>query len=56
LRAISGLTRRVREAHRLGATAVIVPTQGELDEVPGVSVHRCRSLAEALAVGQNGAK
>jgi DNA repair protein RadA/Sms len=56
LRAISGLTRRVREAHRLGATAVIVPTPGELDEVPGVRVHRCRSLAEAIAVGQNGAK
>lgn len=48
LRAITGLTRRVREAHRLGATAVIVPAQGELDEVPGVKVYRCRSLAEAI--------
>jgi DNA repair protein RadA/Sms len=56
LRAISGLSRRVREAHRLGAVAVIVPAQGELDEVPGVSVHRCRTLAEAIAVAQNGTK
>jgi DNA repair protein RadA/Sms len=56
LRAISGLTRRVREAHRLGATAVIVPASGELDDVVGVVVHRCASLADAIAIGQNGTK
>jgi DNA repair protein RadA/Sms len=53
LRAISGLTRRVREAHRLGATEVIVPSSGELDEVPGLLVRRCRSLAEAIEVAQS---
>jgi len=48
LRAVSGLSRRVREAHRLGATVVIVPAEGELDDVPGLRVYRCRSLAEAI--------
>lgn len=52
LRGISGLTRRVREAQRLGATAVIVPAQGELDEVPGISVLRCQTLAEAIDVAR----
>jgi DNA repair protein RadA/Sms len=56
LRAISGLTLRVREAHRLGATAVIVPAQGELDDVPGVRVHRCASLSQAIAIAQNSTK
>jgi DNA repair protein RadA/Sms len=50
LRGVAGLTRRVREAQRLGATAVIVPAQGELEEVPGVRVFRCHSLAEAIEV------
>jgi DNA repair protein RadA/Sms len=48
LRAVSGLTRRVREAQRLGATAAIVPFDGELDEIPAITVIRCRSLAEAI--------
>jgi DNA repair protein RadA/Sms len=52
LRAISGLTLRVREAHRLGASAVIVPAQGELDDIPGVRVHRCASLSEAIGIAQ----
>ena len=56
LRAISGLTRRVREAHRLGATAVIVPSSGELDDVSGVVVHRCASLVEAIGIAQSGTK
>lgn len=50
LRAVSSLTRRIREAQRLGATTVIVPTEGECDVVAGVRVERCRSLAEALSV------
>lgn len=54
LRAVSGLSRRVREAQRLGATTVIVPGEGELEEIPGVSVHRCRTLSEAIAVAQSG--
>jgi DNA repair protein RadA/Sms len=52
LRAVSGLTRRVREAQRLGATRCVVPSDGELEEVPGVEVIRCRTLAQAIAVAQ----
>ena len=56
LRSVSNLSRRVREAQRLGATAVIVPASGELEELPGLVVHRCRSLAEAITIAQNGTK
>ncbi len=53
LRAVNGLTRRVREAARLGATSAIVPAAGELDDVEGVEVARCSSLVEALAVSRS---
>lgn len=53
LRAVSGLTRRVREAQRLGATTVLVPTAGELDVVAAVSVRRCASLAEAIGAARD---
>jgi DNA repair protein RadA/Sms len=56
LRAVGALTRRVREAQRLGATAVVVPSEGELEDVPGVTVHRCRSLLEAIAIVQRDTK
>ncbi len=49
LRGVSGLTRRVREAQRLGATSIIVPTEGALEDVTGIRVRRCSSLAEAIA-------
>jgi len=52
LRSVSGLSRRVREAQRLGATRVIVPGEGELDAVENVQVQRCRSLAEALELAR----
>ena len=52
LRAVSGLTRRVREASRLGATVVIVPGEGELDDVAGVTLIRCHSLVEAIDAAQ----
>lgn len=52
LRAVSGLTRRVREASRLGATVVIVPGEGEIDDVAGVTVIRCHSLVEAIHAAQ----
>jgi len=55
LRAVSGLSRRVREAQRLGARAVVVPTQGELENVGGIDVVRCGSLAEALTAARHGA-
>ena len=52
LRAVSGLTRRVREAQRLGATAVLVPHAGELDAVDGVTIVRCAALVEAISVAR----
>jgi DNA repair protein RadA/Sms len=52
LRAVSGLTRRVREAQRLGATSVVVPRAGELEVVEGVRVLRCSTLVEAIAVAR----
>ncbi len=56
LRAVTGLTRRVREAQRLGATVVIVPREGELEDVPGVRTMRCRSLAEAITAARTDMK
>ncbi len=56
LRAVSGLSRRVREAHRLGAKVVVVPSDGELEQVRGVEVLRCRTLNEAIEMAQNGTK
>jgi DNA repair protein RadA/Sms len=53
LRAVSGLTRRVREAQRLGATRAVVPSDGELEEVRGVEIVRCRTLAEAIVGAQS---
>ena len=52
LRAVSGLGRRVREARRLGASVVLAPGEGELEDVTGITVVRCRSLVEALAAVQ----
>jgi DNA repair protein RadA/Sms len=54
LRAVSGLTRRVREAQRLGATSVVVPRAGELEAVEGVRVRRCSTLNEAIGVAREG--
>ncbi len=53
LRSVSGLTKRVREAKRLGATVVILPAEGELEEVGGVTLRRCPSLVEAIAAAQS---
>jgi DNA repair protein RadA/Sms len=52
LRPVSGLTRRVREAKRLGADVVIVPVEGEREEIEGLTVRRCPSLVEAIAAAQ----
>ena len=56
LRAVSGLSRRVREAQRLGATSVIVPADGEFDGVGAMTVYRCRSLAEAIEAARTDTK
>ncbi len=52
LRAVSDLTRRLREAQRLGAARAFVPTAGELEPVEGLAIERCRSLGEVLAALQ----
>jgi DNA repair protein RadA/Sms len=55
LRAVSGLSRRVREAQRLGAQRVVVPAAGELDGVDAVGrveVIRCATLAEAISASR----
>jgi DNA repair protein RadA/Sms len=52
LRAVAGLTRRVREAARLGAKVVIVPREGGLEDVESVTVIRCHSLVEAIDAAQ----
>ena len=49
LRPVSGLTRRVSEAQRLGATRVVVPSAGELEPVAGIVIERCETLAAAIA-------
>ena len=48
LRAVAGATRRVREARRLGASVVVAPREGDVDDVDGVRLVRCASLGEAL--------
>ena len=53
LRAVTGLTRRVREAQRLGATKAVVPSDGDIEDVSGVEVIRCRTLAEAIEMAQS---
>jgi DNA repair protein RadA/Sms len=52
LRAVSGMSRRVLEAQRLGAQEIIVPASSEVTDVDGVGLRRCHSLAEALDVAQ----
>ncbi len=52
LRAVSSVTRRVREAQRLGATRAIVPSSSDVEEVGGIVVERCSSLSEAIAASR----
>jgi DNA repair protein RadA/Sms len=54
LRAVPGTPRRLREAQRLGASAVVVPDAGAPDAPDGVVLHRCHSLAEVLAAARIG--
>jgi len=53
LRAVSGLTRRVREAQRLGSNLAIVPADAELEPVEGIALRRCHSLVEAIDAAQH---
>ena len=52
LRAVSGLTRRVGEAVRRGATTVLVPEEGDVDAPGGARVVRCASLVAAIAAAR----
>ncbi len=55
LRAVTGMSRRVLEAQRLGARTIIVPASGEGVDVDGVTLLRCHSLADALVAARDGA-
>jgi DNA repair protein RadA/Sms len=48
LRSVAGLSRRVREAQRLGASVVIVPYVSELEDLAGLGIERCASLGHAI--------
>jgi DNA repair protein RadA/Sms len=54
LRAVAGLSRRVREAARHGARTVIIPGDGELENELSLEVVRCRSLREAIEIARDG--
>jgi DNA repair protein RadA/Sms len=53
LRAVSGMSRRILEAQRLGAREIIVPASSDGADIEGVELRRCHSLAEALNVAQS---
>jgi DNA repair protein RadA/Sms len=53
LRAVSGMSRRILEAQRLGAREIIVPASSEGTDIEGVELRRCHSLLEALDVAQS---
>jgi DNA repair protein RadA/Sms len=52
LRSVSGLSRRLSEAARLGARSVIVPAVADDIDVDGVVLRRCHSLEEAIKVAR----
>lgn len=52
LRSVPAMARRIQEAARLGAKAVIVPAASDVAEVSGVELWRCESLREALSAAQ----
>jgi DNA repair protein RadA/Sms len=52
LRAVSGMARRIQEARRLGARAIILPASAEVVDVNGVALRRCHSLVEAIAAAR----
>jgi DNA repair protein RadA/Sms len=52
LRAVSGMSRRIHEARRLGARAVILPAASEAIDVDGLELRRCQSLVEAIAAAR----
>ena len=52
LRAVSGLSRRVSEAQRMGAERVLVPANGDLEDAAGISVHRCATLLAAIGASR----
>jgi DNA repair protein RadA/Sms len=54
LRAVTGMSRRILEAQRLGARTIIVPAASEGVDVDGVTLLRCHSLADALVAARDG--
>lgn len=54
LRSVNALERRIREAQRLGAHRVVVPSDGPLETIDGLTVSRAGSLAEAIHIARTG--
>ena len=52
LRAVSGMSRRIQEARRLGARAIILPASSEVVGGEGLVLRRCQSLVEAIAAAR----
>ncbi|MGC1239663.1 MAG: ATPase domain-containing protein [Acidimicrobiales bacterium] len=52
LRAVSGMSRRIQEAQRLGARAIILPASAEVVDGDGLVFRRCHSLVEAIAAAR----
>jgi DNA repair protein RadA/Sms len=52
LRAVSGMSRRIQEAQRLGARTIILPEASEVPNNCDVTLVRCRSLVDAIAAAR----
>jgi DNA repair protein RadA/Sms len=52
LRPVTGMSRRIHEARRLGARAIILPASTEVVECDGLELRRCHSLVEAIAAAR----
>jgi DNA repair protein RadA/Sms len=52
LRAVSGMSRRIQEAQRLGARTIILPEASEVPHDRAVTLVRCHSLVDAVAAAR----
>jgi hypothetical protein len=46
------MSRRIQEARRLGARAIILPAASEVLDGDGLELRRCHSLVEAIAAAR----
>jgi DNA repair protein RadA/Sms len=52
LRAVPTMARRIQEARRLGARAIILPASTEIVESDDLELRRCHNFAEASAAAR----